>query len=723
MRAGRQGSRLLPVFEKLIQVISTKREPSLMSTACKPGSQQSRWSMAKLAASLCCAATLLSAGCAEVDKKDIVARAARKTRPEPEEARPARAPAEAAPEVPAVAAAADPVPDTEAEPTSASSAEQEVAQQVVLADLPPRERASWSAKSFKKIAAALIDYRTKTKRFPKRGLRGQLSWRVAILPNLGYQELYDQFNHKEPWFTEHNMALLNKIPAEYQSPKRGDSRTNYLMVTGGSTMYKNAVTGRPEYNAPDGREHTILLVEVNDSAAVNWTEPKDLEYLPAWDKRTNRITEIPQALRGTSGGSFMTMFVDGFAGRISSSIEPAELDKMITRDKGDSVSRWNHVQPLVVNASTTSLAQSEGIAAEPGPAVGGNQPAAKAGAVNGSASAGGFDRDCWSAASVAMELADTEGAWQWARGAVAAGLSRSTWSQHFSWIPAFKRPSLGVHVAVAITNTDPKARGQVTLEQSRKQVADKIGPAGVSLLNEIKEFAAQEGNGPFSSLAETLEPTRTARRNRGRGTQQEASPVSFVTDASSLSGAMETAREIGADLLFYFDTQAATGGRGVELRIAAYDVFRGRRLLSTESYLIQSSTVPEARVSKNYNELKWQLADFIEDKLTSVDWPRISADQAKSRVESLAGKAGRAMPLIAITEMRYYQAAGLVDEAEILAGIEDLLGRDQAVALLLGSQKKQRRVLREYLPSDDPAEFMRVAEQQRMRRRDDDDRN
>ena len=42
-----------------------------------------------------------------------------------------------------------------------------------------------------------------------------LSWRVLILPYIGEEELYKQFHLDEPWDSEHNKKLLEKMPAVF----------------------------------------------------------------------------------------------------------------------------------------------------------------------------------------------------------------------------------------------------------------------------------------------------------------------------------------------------------------------------------------------------------------------------------------------------------------------------------------------------------------------------
>ena len=45
-----------------------------------------------------------------------------------------------------------------------------------------------------------------------------LSWRVAILPYVEQQALYNKFKLDEPWDSPHNKALIEEMPAVYACP-------------------------------------------------------------------------------------------------------------------------------------------------------------------------------------------------------------------------------------------------------------------------------------------------------------------------------------------------------------------------------------------------------------------------------------------------------------------------------------------------------------------------
>ncbi|MBC7856881.1 MAG: DUF1559 domain-containing protein, partial [Pirellulaceae bacterium] len=55
---------------------------------------------------------------------------------------------------------------------------------------------------------------------PGAAVNPPMSWRVAILPLLGYEKLFKQYRPTEPWNSTANKQLLVQIPAVYQSPER-----------------------------------------------------------------------------------------------------------------------------------------------------------------------------------------------------------------------------------------------------------------------------------------------------------------------------------------------------------------------------------------------------------------------------------------------------------------------------------------------------------------------
>ncbi|MGB7342757.1 MAG: protein kinase [Pirellulaceae bacterium] len=143
------------------------------------------------------------------------------------------------------------------------------------------------------------------------------SWRVAILPFVEEQALYQQYDYRQAWDSEHNLKLLEKMPAVFRSPRAGKDQpaghTNYLgYATGDSALGKDG--GIKVRDFSDGTANTLLLVETKDS--VPWTKPQDLDGDAAF---------FSPMLYALADGSVVT----------TEALDPEELKKMITRDGGE----------------------------------------------------------------------------------------------------------------------------------------------------------------------------------------------------------------------------------------------------------------------------------------------------------------------------------------------------------------------------------------------------
>lgn len=148
---------------------------------------------------------------------------------------------------------------------------------------------------------------------------------VAILPYLDEQSLYEQFHLDEPWDSEHNKALIAKMPQVYQCPNSKVGQTGctvYLAPRGPSTMFPGPSSIRIR-DVTDGISNTIMLVEADDEHAVPWTKPEDWTLDP----------EHPTAgLGGHFPGLIQFSFGDGHVTTMRDTIGKEELLKFFTRN-------------------------------------------------------------------------------------------------------------------------------------------------------------------------------------------------------------------------------------------------------------------------------------------------------------------------------------------------------------------------------------------------------
>jgi hypothetical protein len=156
-----------------------------------------------------------------------------------------------------------------------------------------------------------------------------LSWRVHVLPFLGEEKLYKEFHLDEPWDSEHNKKLLDRMPEVYRGPSRRlteQGKTVYLAPVGKDLAFSGGPAGRTfPQDFPDGTSNTILLVEADDAHAVEWTKPADLEV----DRRR------PDAGLARVLGDFLVALADGSARRVKTTVSKETLWAAFTRDGGE----------------------------------------------------------------------------------------------------------------------------------------------------------------------------------------------------------------------------------------------------------------------------------------------------------------------------------------------------------------------------------------------------
>jgi hypothetical protein len=191
-------------------------------------------------------------------------------------------------------------------------------------------RRSQCQNNLKQIGLAMFNHHDQYKNFPDsiRDAAGKplLSWRVAILLQIGENALYEQFKLDEPWDSEHNKKLIAQMPAIYACPsgKLEPGKTAYKAVIGPGGVYED---GKPHSfgQIPDGTSNTILVVETDSSKAVPWTKPEDFAY----------DTQNPLAgLVAVHDKGFNALLADGAVKFISATIDPKALLSLFIRNDG-----------------------------------------------------------------------------------------------------------------------------------------------------------------------------------------------------------------------------------------------------------------------------------------------------------------------------------------------------------------------------------------------------
>jgi Ca-activated chloride channel homolog len=163
-----------------------------------------------------------------------------------------------------------------------------------------------------------------------------LSWRVALLPHLGYRPLYERFHLDEPWDSPHNRSLLAEMPPELACPTAAvprDGQTGYMVVVGpkigpqGVSTAFDASRGAQISEFTDGTSNTILVVETD--ARVPWTKPDDL----GWHQGG-----APPQLKSPHSGGAHVVFADGHTRFLKDTTQPTTFLTLLTINGGEVIS-------------------------------------------------------------------------------------------------------------------------------------------------------------------------------------------------------------------------------------------------------------------------------------------------------------------------------------------------------------------------------------------------
>jgi prepilin-type processing-associated H-X9-DG protein len=195
-------------------------------------------------------------------------------------------------------------------------------------------RRNVSLSQLKQIILAMLVYADAKRTFPPHAIysadgKPLLSWRVAILPYLEHQELYNQFKLDEPWDSPHNRQLLPHMPDVYANPNIAEPGwTNYLAVVGPQCVLDGTQKGVGLAQIEDGTSNTIVVVEADIDRAVEWTKPDDIAFDP----------NNPHAGFGKlrPGGSNV-VWADGHASFLPVDAPPDLVKAFITRSGGERV--------------------------------------------------------------------------------------------------------------------------------------------------------------------------------------------------------------------------------------------------------------------------------------------------------------------------------------------------------------------------------------------------
>jgi hypothetical protein len=198
------------------------------------------------------------------------------------------------------------------------------------------EQLAESKANLELIAIAIHNYHDTYKVLPTNQLSNDkkplLSWRVQILPFIERNRpltapdvpfvpeenaLFKQFKLDEPWDSDHNKKLIEKMPKIY-APVRGkfDPGMTFYQAFGGSNGWLKP-GAKFVGSFPDGMSNTLLAAEA--AKPVIWTKPDDLVF---------NGKDVP-GLGGLFDGKFHAAMGSGEVERFRKGIEADTLKRLI----------------------------------------------------------------------------------------------------------------------------------------------------------------------------------------------------------------------------------------------------------------------------------------------------------------------------------------------------------------------------------------------------------
>ena len=197
-----------------------------------------------------------------------------------------------------------------------------------------------SISNIQQIAKALNAYRQDYGSYPTPTVTSSsgkplYSWRVLLLPYLGYKGLSSRFQLDQPWDSPSNSLLVREMPPLFTIVGNNLAlslyESNYSFVVGPGTLFPTPFSDSVE-EVFDEPSETILLVETKEGG-LTWTQPGNLDNSTGVGIGTRPVTDI--------GGNFanfvLVATVDGNGITLSPQTPIATIQAMLSPDGGEYV--------------------------------------------------------------------------------------------------------------------------------------------------------------------------------------------------------------------------------------------------------------------------------------------------------------------------------------------------------------------------------------------------
>jgi hypothetical protein len=550
-----------------------------------------------------------------------------------------------------------------------------------------KKQYSLSSDRLKQIGEALQKYVKKENRFPPLVMteksKPTLSWRVALLPYLGKESeaLYKEFHLNEPWDSEHNLKIAQRMPDVYKTPGGPDApKTCYLALAGDDTIMQRNNESLAPKEVVHGTGNTLCLVEADADLAAVWTSPDNYLIDP----------KNPFAGLGKlRTDKFLGVTGEGMPRAIAAKTNPLALLDIYTATAGEKTD-WD--------------AFEKGVAKAPEPPV-----------------------DFLAEANAALAEGEERYAVQCL---MADGIVRTKDEVlgMMRWSPALRRPIFAVRWAIVVEY----AAGDSVAKSSSKGKSEEERPDPETLVEFwrensidplIRELRTDVNEGRFGVWL------KDSKQSGGeKNSARWPGIASFY--ATNAEEGRKAALEEGLDLALWFQVKPGIINPKVSTMTMTIKELSGNKELWASDPKVFRSSIGDVNI-KVANAVNQALL-YIEKSVYLTDMPKVNRDQVLKRVENLIGPssplatAGKAQadqaktagaaktqktsaasnalatesgdaaigPLAALAELRYYRWMNLLNDDDLAGFFTSIAGEKDARTLLAGNEARRANVIK-----------------------------
>ena len=508
------------------------------------------------------------------------------------------------------------------------------------------------------------------------GTRPLLSWRVHLLPLMGYGALYRQFALDEPWNSPTNQPLLEQMPEEFYTGASQPGHTCVQVPVGSYTMFTG---NRPVFakSVEDGFDHTVMVLLVAPERAVPWTSPEDY--------KADR-SQPNQGLAVFEGDHHLVVWGSGDVTRISSAASPKQYLSMLTIDSGEPFLRSDldyegvtadpvaSAKPMVTSSGAQSVTPTVPV-----------QPNSTGGTRRAAANLAG---DLEKVVLARMDAGELDHTFDLLDLSLLVDAGEGLADQ-MKWVPALKRPVVVPRVGIGVEcplgqrfqdgpepfRSDVKS-SNVDRASKDSVVDELLGDFG----NEVmRMLVARQQAGDWGPWVQGDRRLNSSSGNRGGdyGPRVVRPGIEFLGN-NTRKNLMEVAKTRGVDLLLFFDVKLQKTRQGTThntTRLTIFDVVKNEPIFQTDpvnniqAYVATQDPTQRNPLASALNEFdKWARAELIMAPL-----PDLKPEQIRQRMD-LAEEETEGTSWDLALETRLYFKLGLISRVEYEKWVETFAG-------------------------------------------------